>query len=95
MALRKRFSGTMRYKPNCKGASAEDNLSFLGVLQGALVVKNPPANAGDTGDLSLIPGLRRSPGGGHGDSLQSSCLENAMDRGAWHTIVYRVTKGLK
>jgi len=60
-----------------------------------LVVKNPPANAGDTGDLGWIPGLRRSPVGGHGDSLQSSCLENPMDREAWQTIVYKVTKGLK
>ena len=72
-----------------------NSAAMNGASQVVLVVKNPPANAGDTGDLSLIPGLRRSPGGGHGDSLQSSCLENAMDRGAWHTIVYRVTKGLK
>ena len=42
----------------------------------ALVVKNPPANAGDKRHVSLIPGLGRSPGGGHGNSLQYSCLEN-------------------
>ena len=83
MALRKRFSGTMRYKPNCKGASAEDNLSFLGVLQGALVVKNPPANAGDTGGMGLIPGLGRSSRGGRGNPLQFSFPENPMKRGAW------------
>jgi len=45
------------------------------------MVKNPPANAGDPRDL--IPGLGRSPGGGHGNPLQYSCLENPMDRRAW------------
>ena len=54
--------------------------------QGALVVKNPPANAGDVRDASLIPGSGRSPGGGHGNPLQFSCLENPMDRGAWWAI---------
>jgi len=43
------------------------------------VVKNPPAIAGDTGDAGLIPGLKRSPGGGIGNPLQSSCLENSME----------------
>ena len=47
------------------------------------MVKDPPAKAGDVGDLGLIPGLGRSPGGGHGKSLRCSCLENPMDRGAW------------
>ena len=46
-----------------------------------LVVKNPPANAGDVRDAGLIPGSGRSPGGGHGNPLQYSCLENSMDRG--------------
>ena len=46
----------------------------------ALVVKNPPANAGDTGDMGLIPGPGRSPGEGNGNSLQYSSLENPMDR---------------
>ena len=55
-----------------------------------LVVKNPPANAGDTRDLGLIPGLGRSPGGGHGNRLQSSCLEDPLDRGAWRAIVHRI-----
>jgi len=50
--------------------------------QVALVVKNPPANAGDIRDTGSIPGLGRSPGGGHGNPLQYSCLENLMDRGA-------------
>ena len=49
----------------------------------ALVVKNPPANAGDIRHTSSIPGSGRSPGGGHGNLLQYSCLENPMDKGAW------------
>ena len=49
----------------------------------ALVVKNPPANAGDIRDAGWIPGLGRSPGGGHGNPLQYSCLENPTDRGGW------------
>ena len=60
--------------------------------QVALVVKNLPANAGDTQDLGLIPGLGRSPGGGHGNPLQYPCLENPMDRGAWQAMVHRVAK---
>jgi len=48
----------------------------------APVVKNPLANAGDIRETDLIPGLERSPGGGHGNPLQYSCLENPMDRGA-------------
>ena len=51
--------------------------------QVVLVVKNPPANAGYIGDAGVIPGLGRSPGGGRGNSVQYSCLENPMDRGTW------------
>ena len=51
-----------------------------------LVVKNPPANAGDIREEGLIPGSGRSPRGGHGNPLQDSCLENPMDRGAWWSI---------
>ena len=51
--------------------------------QVALVVKNLPANAGDLRDLGSIPGLGRSPGGGHGYPLQYSSLENPMDRADW------------
>ena len=58
----------------------------------ALVVKKPPANAGDLRDLGSIPGLGRSPGGGHGNRLQYSCLENPMDRGAWPATVHRVAQ---
>ena len=60
--------------------------------QVALVVKNPPAHAGDLRDVSLIPGSGRSPGGRHGNPLQYSCLENPMDRGDWQTTVHRVAK---
>ena len=58
----------------------------------ALVVKNLPANAGDVRDGGSIPGLGRSPGGGHGYPLQYSCLENPMDRGAWWATVHGVAK---
>ena len=57
-----------------------------------LLVKNLPANAGDIRDVGLIPGLGRSPGEGHGNPLQYSCLENPMDRGAWWATVHRVAK---
>ena len=60
-----------------------------------LVVKNLPANAGDAEHLGSIPGLRRYPGGGHGNPLQYSCLENPMDRGAWQATIHRVTKSLR
>ena len=49
-------------------------------------------SAYNTGDLGLIPGLGRSPGGGHGYALQYHCLENSMDKGAWWAIVHRVAK---
>ena len=55
--------------------------------QGALVVKNSPANAGDTRDVGLIHGWGRSPGGGNGNPLQYSCLENPINRGAWWATV--------
>ena len=52
------------------------------------VIKNPPANAGDRGDVGLIPGLIRSPAGGNDNPLQYSCLENSVDRGAWSLVGY-------
>ena len=58
----------------------------------ALVIKNLPANFRDVRDVSLIPGLQRSPGGGHGNPLQYSCLENPMDRRAWGATVQGVSK---
>ena len=56
---------------------------------GDSVVKNPPANAGDAGS---IPGSGRSPGGGNGNPLQYSCLENSMDTGTWWATVHGVAK---
>ena len=60
--------------------------------QVALVVKNLHANAGDLRDSGSIPGSARSPGGGHGNPLQYSCLENPMDRGAWPSTGHEVAK---
>ena len=59
---------------------------------GGSVVKNPSANARDAGEVGLIPGLGRSPGGANGNSLQYSSLGNPMDRRAWRATVYGVTK---
>ena len=56
------------------------------------VVKNLPANAGDIRDTGLIPGSERSPGGGHGNPLQYSFLENPIDRGSWQATVHRVAQ---
>ena len=58
----------------------------------ALVVKSLPANAGGIRDSGSIPGSRKSPGGGHGNPLQHSYLENPMDRGAWGAAVHGVTE---
>ena len=60
--------------------------------QVAVVIKNPPANAGDIRDVGSIPGLGRTPKGGHGNPHQYPCLENPMDRGAWWATVQGVTK---
>ena len=59
---------------------------------GGSVVKNPPTNAGDTGDMGSIPGSGRYPGVGSGNPLQYSFLENPMERGAWWSVVHRVAK---
>ena len=56
------------------------------------MVKNLPADAGDAGDVRLIPGSRRTPRGGNGNPLQYSCLENPTDRGAWRATVHGVEK---
>ena len=58
---------------------------------GGSAVKNQPANA-DVRDAGSIPGLGRSPAGGHSNPLQYSCLENPMDRGAWQATVHRVAQ---
>ena len=62
------------------------------VFPDSSVVKNLPANAREAGDMGLIPGSSRSPGGGNGNPLQYSCLENPIDRGAWWATVHGVTK---
>ena len=67
-------------------------LFYDGASQVALVVKNLPANIGDVRDVGSISGLGRSPGGGHGNPLQDSCLENPMHRRACQVTVHRVTK---
>ena len=65
---------------------------MLGASQMVLVVRNPLANSGDIRDMSSIPGLGRSPGGGHGNPFQYSWLENFMDRGAWGSKVHGVVQ---
>ena len=64
----------------------------LWASQVTLVVKNPPANAGDIRDMGSILESGISSGGGHGNLLQYSCLENSMDRGAWWATIHRVAK---
>ena len=61
-------------------------------IPGGSAVKNKAANAPDTGDTCLICGSGRSPGGGNGNPLQYSCLENLKDRGAWQAMVHGVAK---
>ena len=68
-------------KTSAKGASAKELLSKIWASQVVLIVKNPPANAGDTRDAGSIPGSGRSPGVRNGNQLQYSCLDNSMDRG--------------
>ena len=57
-----------------------------------VVAKNPPVHAGDIRYSGSIPASERSPGGGHGNPLHYSCLENPMDRGAWWALDHRVAK---
>ena len=64
---------------------------IYGASHTVLEVKNLIANAGDVRDVGSVPRLGRSPGGGHGNSLQNSCLENPMDIGAWQATVHRIT----
>ena len=65
-------------------------LSIPWTSQVALVVKYMPANAGDISDVGSVPGSGRSPGGGHGNPLLYSCLENPMNRRAWWATVHRI-----
>ena len=80
--LKQRFQGTDGYCPYLRVV-----LGFPGGSE----VNNLPASAGDAGDMGSIPESGRSPGGGNGNSLQYSCQENTMDRGAWRAIVCGVT----
>ena len=68
---------------------------YIWASQAALVVKNLSANVGDIRDMSSIPGLGRSPGGGHSNPLQYFCLENPMDRGESHELVGYSPQGCK
>ena len=97
--LRREFHGQRSltdYNPwGRKGSDTTEGLSLslsstLGASQVALVVKNPPANAGDIRDSGSIPGSGRPPGGGHGNPLLYCCLENPMDRGAYQATVHGV-----
>ena len=85
--------------PACRPSWKDARMLFLQcdseVYVVALVVKNLPANAGDMRDAGLIPGSGRSPGGGQGNTLQYSCLENPMDRGAWWAAVHEVINSLQ
>ena len=81
-----KFGETFIYWPHCTASG----VLVHGMV--ALTVKNPPAIAEDVRNTGLIPELGWSPGGGHGNPLQYSCLENPMDRGAWRAIVHRIKK---
>ena len=81
--------------PFCRVEWDRDLYSFSGCYaasQVALVVKNPPANAGDMRRVVSISGVGRSSGIGNGNPLQCACLENPMDRGAWQATVHGVAK---
>ena len=79
-------------EPLEKEMATHSSILLEGSSQVALVVKNPLANAGDISDVGSVPGLRRSPGGGQGNPLQYSCLENPIDRGAWWVTAHGVTE---
>ena len=85
-------SKTCKIFPSSLSPEIYPCIQNIGAFQVVLVVKSLPADAGDIRDGSSIPGLGRSPGEGHGNPLQYSCLENPMDRGVWRAIVHRVTK---
>ena len=85
----------MMIGPLCECTLMESfNVDFTiaGASQVALVVKNLPDNEGDIRDMGLILDFGRYPGGGHGNPLQYSCLENPMDRRAWRVTIHRVSQ---
>ena len=71
------------------------HISMYASLVLLVVKKKMPSSAADVRDMGSIPGLGRSPGGGHGNPLQHSCLENPMQRGAWQTAVHRIAESDK
>ena len=80
-------------QPLCLGSKFMHMYGNERASQVALVVKNPPANAGDLRDMISIPGLVRAPGGGHGNPLQYSCQDSILPwTGAWRATVHRVAK---
>ena len=76
----------------CLETSNNRLLLILCCFPGDASGKEPADNAGDLRDVSLIPGLGRSPGGEHGNPLQCSCLDNPIDKEAWWTTVHRITE---
>ena len=92
--LRRERSGT-QVQSSGKSQSQSPIWESLGASQVVLVVKNLPANAGDTRASGSIPGSGRSPGGGHDYLLQYSCLENSMDRGTWQATVHEIVNSWK
>ena len=81
----KGWGGPSAHEKECGGG-------LPGASQMTGVVKNPPVKAGDLRDMSSSPGLGRSPGGGHGNPFQYSCLEKPMDGGAWWATAHGVAE---
>ena len=101
---RERLSTSVQLNEENSGLERSMNFTVLGVAKsrtqmsdfhftsGGVSDKNLPVNWGDTRDTGSIPGLGRSPGGGQGNPLQCSYLENPMDRGVWRTMVHTVAQ---
>ena len=87
-SAQKSWNGTSTRSAQIQGRKNRPSLSPLTGFPG----KESSCSARDSGDVGLIPGSGRSPGGGHGKPLQYSCLENPMDRGAWWATVHGVAK---
>ena len=84
--------GVAQSRTRLKRLSSSSSSALGRASQVTLVVKNPPANAGDVRDMGSIPGPGRPPGEGNGNPLQHSCLENPTDRGAWRATVHEAPK---
>ena len=83
---------TFNFTNEIKSQNINKQSILVWTSQVALAVKNAAVNAGEARDGGSIPGLRRSPGGGNGNPLQYSCLENPMNGGAWQATVHGATK---